>query len=137
MNFVGTVSEQGDEMLTLLSMEKQMVECILPSATLINVTKTPIIHLFHNSPRPLSIPEIKVRSKHVASPTKKHGGMQHPRPVVPTKSGHPKSDRRYKSRMRNITTSHFSAITKQQSFLHNYTNIRNNLQHYLHEIKRN
>ena len=27
MNFVCTVFEQGDEMLTLLSMEKQMVEC--------------------------------------------------------------------------------------------------------------
>ena len=29
MNFVCTVSEQGDEMLTLLSMKKTMVECNL------------------------------------------------------------------------------------------------------------
>ena len=29
MNFVYAVFEQGDEMLTLLSMEKQMVECNL------------------------------------------------------------------------------------------------------------
>ena len=29
MNFVYTVFEQGDEMLTLLSMEKTMVECNL------------------------------------------------------------------------------------------------------------
>ena len=38
--------------------------------------------------------EMKVRSQPVANTTKKHGGMQHPRPVVPTKSGHSKSDRR-------------------------------------------
>ena len=37
---------------------------------------------------------MKVRSQPVANITKKHGGMQHPRPVVPTKSGHSKSDRR-------------------------------------------
>ena len=51
--------------------------------------------------------QIEVRSQPVASITKKHGGMQHPRPVVPTKTGHTKSDRRKKSKMRNITTSHF------------------------------
>ena len=62
---------------------------------------------------PYSYQQIEVRSQPVASITKKHGGMQHPRPVVqtipshvqglemitfiiytPTKSGHPKSDRR-------------------------------------------
>ena len=35
MNFVCTVFEQGDEMLTLLSMEKIMVECnhnLIPTA---------------------------------------------------------------------------------------------------------
>ena len=38
--------------------------------------------------------QMKVRSQPVANITKKHGGMQHPGPVVPTKSGHSKSDRR-------------------------------------------
>ena len=33
MNFVCTVFEQGDEMLTLLSMEKAMVECNLKLGT--------------------------------------------------------------------------------------------------------
>ena len=36
--------------------------------------------------------QIKVRSKPDASLSKKHGDMQHPRPVVPTKSGHTKYD---------------------------------------------
>ena len=36
--------------------------------------------------------QIKVRSKTDASITKKHCGMQHPKPVVPTKSGHPTDD---------------------------------------------
>ena len=31
MNFVCTVFEQGDEMLTVLSMEKTMVECNRPA----------------------------------------------------------------------------------------------------------
>ena len=35
---------------------------------------------------PLFLPAIKVLSKPDANATKKHGGMQHLRPVVPTKS---------------------------------------------------
>ena len=43
---------------------------------------------------PYPYQQMKIRSQPVANITKKHGGMQHPRPVVPTKSGHSKSDRR-------------------------------------------
>ena len=48
----------------------------------------------HSRVPQLSKQQIKVRSQPVATLTKKHGGMQNPRQVVPTKSGHPKSDRR-------------------------------------------
>ena len=41
---------------------------------------------------PYPYQQIKVRARPVASITKKHGGMQHPVPVVPTKSRHSKSD---------------------------------------------
>ena len=90
-----------------------------------HVNHPPIDHPYKHRPftcfttlqGPYPYQQIKVRSQPVANITKKHGGMQHPRPVVPTKSGHSKSDRRYKSKMRNSTTSHFSTITRQQSFL--------------------
>ena len=44
---------------------------------------------------PYPCQQIKVCSKPGASISKKHGGMQHPRLIVPTKSEHPKYDRRY------------------------------------------
>ena len=43
---------------------------------------------------PYPCKQIKVRSNPIACKTKKHGGSQHPRPVVATKSGHPTYDRR-------------------------------------------
>ena len=42
---------------------------------------------------PIPYQQSKVRSHTVANTSKKHGDMQHPRPVVPTKRGHTKSDR--------------------------------------------
>ena len=57
---------------------------------IISASKTPTVHMFHNYP----YQQIKVRSQPDASITKTHCGKQHPRPVLPTKSEHPKPDRR-------------------------------------------
>ena len=51
---------------------------------------------------------MKVRSQPVANITKKYGGMQHPRPVVPTKSGHSKYEefQLFREQLDNIRTHH-------------------------------